>query len=596
MCEIYRYVSFYICRKKKDLNGKKSYTEDELAAAVSDIRSGKLGTRRAAVLYGIPRSTLRNKIFKLESETNHHSTENCGSQENKLSMVDLLQGVPNGDYQGMFPFSEESMLSNKLLFPGEEVWERKLDQIRRKHNLLEPQRKFGLPPMHYNSRQLSDFEKSYLNSPFSHELKLAFLPELVRKMAEERMEMERQHHHSLQSLQLDLSMPASMASVSGTGSNGISGSSNSNSGVELKIPSYKPMRSSYMNGFNSGPDHTPNHSRNHNASANPPPSSNSTSLTPKIGDTLKDIIAKTIAEKMRSRAMMTNSMQQLKINSNLSPAQNPGPLSSDSSSMSSNDMGPVEKKPRLMPRDPRIHEDKKTSSDGNSSSNEGKTFKKTRPKRGQYRKYNSQLLLEAVRAVQRGEMSVHRAGSYFGVPHSTLEYKVKERHLLRQKKPRDVRPGKKEGGSTSNTSGTAGTGSQPSSRADTPVSVSTPLPTNSAMSVISNLAHQASVPSMGLSAAMPLNLGWSPAANGTVSLLPHDTSMGSYSSGFALNTSASELLKKLQRKVQAKANMVDPAPGEMAAVLRAAAVAAAAAAAANNSQGNSAEATQVIAQ
>ena len=60
--------------------------------------------------------------------------------------------------------------------------------------------------------------------------------------------------------------------------------------------------------------------------------------------------------------------------------------------------------------------------------------KKKRPKRGQYRRYNSQLLVEAVRAVQRGEMSVHRAGSYFGVPHSTLEYKVKERHLLRQKK------------------------------------------------------------------------------------------------------------------------------------------------------------------
>ena len=60
--------------------------------------------------------------------------------------------------------------------------------------------------------------------------------------------------------------------------------------------------------------------------------------------------------------------------------------------------------------------------------------KKSRPKRGQYRRYNRQLLLEAVRAVQQGDMSVHRAGSYFGVPHSTLEYKVKERHLLRNKK------------------------------------------------------------------------------------------------------------------------------------------------------------------
>jgi len=64
----------------------------------------------------------------------------------------------------------------------------------------------------------------------------------------------------------------------------------------------------------------------------------------------------------------------------------------------------------------------------------GPPGRKTRPKRGHYRKYNRQLLLDAVRAVQKGDMSVHRAGSYYGVPHSTLEYKVKERHLLRQRK------------------------------------------------------------------------------------------------------------------------------------------------------------------
>ncbi|GFO50409.1 mushroom body large-type kenyon cell-specific protein 1 [Plakobranchus ocellatus] len=78
-----------------------------------------------------------------------------------------------------------------------------------------------------------------------------------------------------------------------------------------------------------------------------------------------------------------------------------------------------------------------TSVDASSKNSEG-NGKKTRPKRGQYRKYNSQLLMDAVKAVQRGEMSVHRAGSFYGVPHSTLEYKVKERHLLRQKKPREA--------------------------------------------------------------------------------------------------------------------------------------------------------------
>jgi len=69
-----------------------------------------------------------------------------------------------------------------------------------------------------------------------------------------------------------------------------------------------------------------------------------------------------------------------------------------------------------------------------ADSGRGPTGRKTRPKRGHYRKYNRQLLLDAVRAVQKGDMSVHRAGSYYGVPHSTLEYKVKERHLLRQRK------------------------------------------------------------------------------------------------------------------------------------------------------------------
>lgn len=48
--------------------GRRTYTEDELQAALRDIQSGKLGTRRAAVIYGIPRSTLRNKVYKLTSE------------------------------------------------------------------------------------------------------------------------------------------------------------------------------------------------------------------------------------------------------------------------------------------------------------------------------------------------------------------------------------------------------------------------------------------------------------------------------------------------------------------------------------------------
>ena len=46
--------------------------------------------------------------------------------------------------------------------------------------------------------------------------------------------------------------------------------------------------------------------------------------------------------------------------------------------------------------------------------------KQIRPKRGQYRRYESEQLAKAVAAVLSNEMSVHKAGSYFGVPHSTV--------------------------------------------------------------------------------------------------------------------------------------------------------------------------------
>lgn len=59
--------------------GRRSYTEDELQAALRDIQSGKLGTRRAAVIYGIPRSTLRNKVYKLALERERESHLNSAA-------------------------------------------------------------------------------------------------------------------------------------------------------------------------------------------------------------------------------------------------------------------------------------------------------------------------------------------------------------------------------------------------------------------------------------------------------------------------------------------------------------------------------------
>jgi len=59
----------------------------------------------------------------------------------------------------------------------------------------------------------------------------------------------------------------------------------------------------------------------------------------------------------------------------------------------------------------------------NSKSSANIDGKQVRPKRGQYRKYESEQLAKAVAAVLSNEMSVHKAGSYFGVPHSTVRTK-----------------------------------------------------------------------------------------------------------------------------------------------------------------------------
>ncbi len=68
----------------------------------------------------------------------------------------------------------------------------------------------------------------------------------------------------------------------------------------------------------------------------------------------------------------------------------------------------------------------------NSSKTRVNYLKQKRAKRGQYRKYESEQLERAVDVVLSGLMSVHKAGLCFGVPHSTLEYKVKEKTIINE--------------------------------------------------------------------------------------------------------------------------------------------------------------------
>nr|VZI16244.1 unnamed protein product [Spirometra erinaceieuropaei] len=68
---------------------RRPYSELELSSAVQAICSGQLGTRRAASVYGIPRSTLRNKICKL-NELRRREEELLGGGR-QLSLIEFVR-------------------------------------------------------------------------------------------------------------------------------------------------------------------------------------------------------------------------------------------------------------------------------------------------------------------------------------------------------------------------------------------------------------------------------------------------------------------------------------------------------------------------
>ena len=258
----------------------------------------------------------------------------------------------------------------------------------------------------------------------------------------------------------------------------------------------------------------------------------------RIGDTLKDIIVKTISEKVKCKLESTD-FSGFVGGSSAVGSQRAKETILSAFSIPETSSPPV-KKIKREPVDPAMLL-KNGSTGSNSSNNSGTPMKKTRPKRGQYRKYNSQLLTEAVKAVQRGEMSVHRAGSYYGVPHSTLEYKVKERHLLRQKKIKEQQEKKlKE--------------AEEAKKNEDKLALSPKaLKSDKAKTDASKLA--AEILNMSPPKSFP-GPSWLPPFTGP-SPFESAAALGLFGSGFALSTPASELLRKLQHKVQSKSESDD---------------------------------------
>lgn len=553
-------------RRDGFLNGKRSYTEEELVAAVGDIRSGKLGTRRAAALYGIPRSTLRNKIFKLESE-GAGATDEEESQDEPSGTPTQLPVAPVVDAK--MTLSELMQTSPFLLMPPipfpmpvqhleahnnnnhhhlQDFWDWRLEQIRRKHNLngLKELGEFhSICGIDVEANKEEDAGRSTAPSSSPGELKLTILPELVRRLTEQRVDMERCTSLPHQSAYDKTTTTPESNPV-------ISAPSPHPSASPLRIPSFKPSLV---------------------ASEDPPPQSQEGKAYEcgKIGDTLKDIIAKTIAEKVRTRTHCGGLTNEKANNGGPNPAAPTAAQTTTASAFSIPSASPAKKSRKQPSPQNRKNNGEQSISVNTNSGKENNTastqngasgitpVKKTRPKRGQYRKYNSQLLMEAVKAVQRGEMSVHRAGSYFGVPHSTLEYKVKERHLLRQKKIKENQTAK-QAAPGANSSANNKPSESPQQKAGEPVPVSALPSQTPAVSAITSSPSKNEPPNgllkfdpsrslaSWLQHAPPNGLSYPPAA------LPPSP----FTANFAISTPASELLKKLQQKVQNKSHSFCP--------------------------------------
>ncbi|KAJ2941576.1 hypothetical protein O0L34_g14629 [Tuta absoluta] len=260
---------------------RRTYTDDELQSALRDIASGKLGTRRAAVVYGIPRSTLRNKVNKF-GLADHHDSEPDSDPERTESPPSVILKIPT------FPPPDEKSHSPATPVTNPVT---PITPLLSHQPQLNPPSQLLLPPTIYDQ------------------------------------------------------------------------------------PS---------------PQH--------------------------LFTSLSDVIAKSISQKFLDRPMDRphNDMSFMRPDRHVSVIKTPPD--------NRNYQGPSNS--RQQP---------------NNNGQPAAGGKGTRPKRGKYRNYDRDSLVEAVKAVQRGEMSVHRAGSYYGVPHSTLEYKVKERHLMRPRK-REPKP------------------------------------------------------------------------------------------------------------------------------------------------------------
>lgn len=479
------------------ISGRRTYTEDELQNALQDILSGKLGTRRAAVLYGIPRSTLRNKVYKLAIEQKREASLTGVAPE----LADLDDD--DKDCSG----GEEEKDAERGYLPAEDIYRVAAAQglaafeKLRHSNLDQRSDQFDLTPdsMENDGRSPTNSCKPNAtegggmanlmdpniilqglliggalsglgNNKAMGNSTLGILPEFLRniilhnellKNAEGRVDTEEVGVASLltknflsaiadSARKLDHPATASSCSTPRSQTNDNSEEGHIKAGLfkqvrnpstfsptplpAASVPNFQAKNGDGMSPQNLSQNNSGVTHKNNPLSAGLPMPLIETGSPPISGMSsvsLRDVIAKSISKSLQPHG--GGAQESRDHHQEVQPHP----------SMESYKWPAISVKKGLGAEVNRFGGSSMMSSNAalvNQANNStGTGGKGTRPKRGKYRNYDRDSLVEAVKAVQRGEMSVHRAGSYYGVPHSTLEYKVKERHLMRPRK-REPKP------------------------------------------------------------------------------------------------------------------------------------------------------------
>lgn len=431
----------------------KTYTDENLQNAVQAISTGRMGTRRAAVKFGIPRSTLRNKIYRLSDSkrtpTNDDDKDLSGDDDrNSLTPENMtrsqdMEAANLSKYGQMYVNNGQSKGVDMAMQPAPPRTQTSTPNT--------PQTPpIAALPFDANLLQML-FASQIMQSPndqSAHLLRLLIQSQEFMKnvapVANEHMNNGKSAATDARSMLQNLSFlqqpqPHLQNRPMKSDASDVGGDPNDSgdSAVILKVPSYRA--SAGKNG-DSASDVTPQ--------TTPPQHSRSpqTHMTPGISSPIMRSGNDSQSPPMNMRELMRNSITRSFNQQNAEAHSKSSGNSMDQykpsisviKNLGGTDMSRFGASPNLM-----------ASMAANNANNANNAAGKgTRPKRGKYRNYDRDSLVEAVKAVQRGEMSVHRAGSYYGVPHSTLEYKVKERHLMRPRK-REPKPQPLDSGSTS---------------------------------------------------------------------------------------------------------------------------------------------------